>query len=61
MGLVGIIISGIFVGAWVSGDRQRANFYTETPEDRNLRTKIALISGLIGIIALVISGLIYFI
>ncbi|TWE07994.1 hypothetical protein FB550_1015 [Neobacillus bataviensis] len=61
VGIVCIIISGVFIGAWVDGDRQRGNFYSETTEDRNSRTKIALISGLIGIIALVISGLIYFI
>ena len=61
VGIVGIIISGVFIGAWVDGDRQRGNFYSETPEDRNSRTKIALISGFVGIISLVISGLIYFI
>ena len=61
IGIVGIIISGVFIGAWTDGDRQRANFYTETTEDRSFRTKIALISGLIGIIALIISGVIYFI
>ncbi|MGG1397501.1 DUF5316 domain-containing protein [Bacillus salipaludis] len=61
VGIVCIIISGIFMGAWVDGDRQRGNFYSETPEDRNFRTRIGLISGLVGIIAFLISGLIYFI
>ncbi|MFD0048001.1 DUF5316 family protein [Actinomycetes bacterium NPDC127524] len=61
VGIVGIIISGVFIGAWVDGDRQRGNFYSSTPEDRNSRTKIALISGFAGIISLLISGLIYFI
>ncbi|WP_419881660.1 DUF5316 family protein [Peribacillus sp. B-H-3] len=61
VGVVGIIISGVFIGAWVDGDRQRGNFYSETPEGRNSRTKIALISGFVGIISLLISGLIYFI
>ena len=61
VGIVGIIISGVFIGAWTDGDRQRANFYTETTEDRSFRIKIALISGLVGIIALIISGVIYFI
>ncbi|SMQ80978.1 hypothetical protein SAMN05444673_4069 [Bacillus sp. OV166] len=61
VGIVGIIISSVFIGAWVDGDRQRGNFYSETPEDRNSRTKIALISGFVGIMSLVISGLIYFI
>ena len=61
VGIVGIVISGIFIGAWTDGDHQRVNFYTETTEDRSFRTKIALIAGLIGIIALIISGVIYFI
>ncbi|MDP4164624.1 MAG: DUF5316 family protein [Bacillota bacterium] len=61
VGSVGIIISGVFIGAWTNGDRQRANFYSETTEHRSFRTKIALISGLIGIIAFVISGVIYYI
>jgi len=61
VGIVGIIISGVFIGAWVDGDRQRGNFYSESPEDRNSRTKVGLISGIVGVISLVISGLIYFI
>lgn len=61
VGIVGITLSGIFIGAWTDGDRQRANFYTETTEDRSFRLKIALISGLVGIIGLIISGVIYFI
>jgi C4-dicarboxylate transporter len=60
-GIVCIIISGIFVGAWVDGDRQRANFHTETSEDRSVRTKVALIFALVGLIALIISVIIYLI
>jgi hypothetical protein len=61
IGIVSIIISGVFIGAWVDGDRQRGNFHSETTEDRSYRTKTALIYGLVGIIALIISGFIYFI
>ncbi|GHI01614.1 hypothetical protein AM1BK_51560 [Neobacillus kokaensis] len=60
VGIIGIVISGIFIGAWTDGQQQRANFYSETPEHRNFRTKIAVYSGLIGVISLGISGLIYF-
>jgi hypothetical protein len=60
VGIVCIVISGIFIGAWTDGDRQRANFNTETTEDRSFRTKIAGISGLLGIIAFAISGILYF-
>ncbi|WP_342431595.1 DUF5316 family protein [Neobacillus sp. FSL H8-0543] len=58
-GIVCIIISGILVGAWVDGDRQRANFHTETSDGRSFRTKIALIFALFGIIDFIISGVVY--
>ncbi|HWO78268.1 MAG TPA: DUF5316 family protein [Bacillus sp. (in: firmicutes)] len=60
VGVTCFIISGLLVGAWVSGDRQRGNFHSETAVDRRLRTKIAYISFLVGILAFVISGIIYF-
>ncbi|WML44428.1 DUF5316 family protein [Neobacillus sp. PS3-40] len=46
-GSVCIVISGIFIGAWTDRDRQRANFNTESTEERRFRTKIAGISGLL--------------
>ncbi|WP_078410572.1 DUF5316 family protein [Priestia abyssalis] len=60
-GIVGILISGIFIGAWTDGQQQRANFHSETDKHRNFRTKIALYSGLAGALSLCIAGLIYFI
>ncbi|WP_396954125.1 DUF5316 family protein [Neobacillus niacini] len=57
--MVGIIISGIFMGVWTNEQQQRANFHSETGEHRNFRSKIALYSGLAGVISLGISGLIY--
>jgi FtsZ-interacting cell division protein ZipA len=60
VGAVGIIISSIFIGAWTNGQQQRANFHSETVVHRNFRTKIALYSGLTGVISLGIAGLIYF-
>jgi hypothetical protein len=60
VGVVGIVISGIFIGAWTDGQQQRANFHSETVKHRNFRTKIALCSGLAGVISLGIAGLIYF-
>ncbi|MGP7816776.1 DUF5316 family protein [Niallia sp. 01092] len=60
VGIIGMIISGIFIGAWTDGQQQRANFYTETKDDRNFRTKVAMISGLVGLISLGVAGLIYF-
>jgi len=60
VGLACIFISGVFIGAWTDGDRQRANFYSETPKNRKQRVNIGLLFGLIGVIALSISGIIYF-
>ncbi|MDQ0217837.1 hypothetical protein ELQ35_13730 [Peribacillus cavernae] len=59
-GVVLIAFSGIFLGAWVSGDQQRGNFYSETKENRFLRTKISLWSGGLGLLCLAIWGLIYY-
>ncbi|MFC0273570.1 DUF5316 family protein [Metabacillus herbersteinensis] len=59
VGVVGIIISGIFIGAWTNGQQQRANFHSETEVHRNFRTKIALISAMVGLISLGIAGIIY--
>ena len=60
VGVIGIIISGIYIGAWTDGQQQRANFHTETYEDRKFRTNIAMISGLVGLLSLGIAGLLYF-
>jgi hypothetical protein len=60
IGTIGIIKSGIFIGAWTNGQQQRANFHSETEDHRNFRTKIAMISGGIGITSLVIAGLLYY-
>ena len=60
VGVVGIVVSGIFIGAWTDGQQQRANFHSETAKHRNFRTKIALYSGLAGAISFGIAGLIYF-
>lgn len=59
VGAVGIVVSGIFIGAWTGGQQQRANFHSETARHRKFRTKIALYSGLTGAISLGIAGLIY--
>jgi FtsZ-interacting cell division protein ZipA len=60
IGVIGIITSGIFMGVWTNGQQQRANFHSETEEHRNVRTKISMYSGVIGVISLGISAIIYF-
>jgi hypothetical protein len=37
VGLISMLASGLFTGAFISGDRIRANFYTELKEDRSKR------------------------
>lgn len=38
-GVVILIISGLLTGAFISGDRSRANYHQETEEDRTARAK----------------------
>lgn len=58
IGIVAIIISGLTSGAWTSGMQARANFATETRENRDQRNKVGLYAGVIGIIAFIIAGMI---
>ena len=58
-GIIGLLISGISIGAWTDGRQYRANFQSETAEERHFRTKIAMISGLVGMVFLGVAGLIY--
>ena len=60
IGTVAIVISGIFSGAWTSGMQARANFATETKEHRDQRNKFGLYTGVIGLIAFSIAGLIWY-
>ncbi|QED46593.1 DUF5316 family protein [Cytobacillus dafuensis] len=59
-GVVCIIISGLFIGAWTDGQQQRANFHSESVNHRNFRTKIAFYAGIAGGVSLSIAALIYF-
>ncbi|MCT2535333.1 DUF5316 domain-containing protein [Aquibacillus koreensis] len=61
--LVPLLLSGLATGAFVNGDRARANYHTETKEDRQQRNKwvgrLLLISipNVVIFIALIGSGL----
>jgi O-antigen/teichoic acid export membrane protein len=61
IGIISILNAGIFMGVFTTGQQQRANYHTETKEDRMLRMKLGKISGVIGIIALLIGMLFYLI
>ncbi|MBM7621121.1 hypothetical protein JOC95_002994 [Bacillus tianshenii] len=61
IGIIGMVISGVFLGVWTSGQQQRANYHSETTSHRNFRTKIGLFSGLVGLVSLGIAALIFYI
>ncbi|KMJ59850.1 hypothetical protein AB685_03045 [Bacillus sp. LL01] len=61
IGIIGIIISGVFLGVWTSGQQQRANYHSETTNHRSFRTKIGLFSGLLGLVSLGIAALLFYI
>ena len=58
IGTVAIIIAGLTSGAWTSGMQARANFATEARESRDQRNKVGLYSGVIGVVAFIIAGVI---
>lgn len=61
-GIIGFFFIGIAIilsGSMVSGDRMRANFATESDEDRRNRNSIIFRIALIGIPNLVIAFLLY--
>ena len=61
IGMISVMLSGINIGAWTSGAQQRADFHTQTTEQRNRRTKMGLIFGGIGLASFGIAALINFI
>ncbi|MEI4770185.1 DUF5316 family protein [Psychrobacillus sp. FJAT-51614] len=60
IGFFFIGISFIFSGVLVSGDRMRANFATESDEDRKQRNNVSFRSALIAIPSFVVAIFFYF-
>jgi hypothetical protein len=48
-GFISFLISGTSVGAFVSGDRIRANYWSETKEGRKERIELSLDTALLGL------------
>lgn len=48
-GLISLFISGTSVGAFVSGDRVRANYWQETRQNREERFTLAIQTALLGL------------
>ncbi|SDT50063.1 hypothetical protein SAMN05444162_4613 [Paenibacillaceae bacterium GAS479] len=59
LGIVSLAISGILVGAFTSGDRQRANFHSEDADERISKRKWAWWFLLFGIGMMAISAAIH--
>jgi len=59
IGIIALLISGISIGAWTDGRQYRANFQSETAEERQFRIKTAMVSGLVGLLSLGVAGLVY--
>jgi hypothetical protein len=62
--IVPLLLSGLLTGAFVDGDKNRANYHTETKEDRQGKNKWVIRFLLIGVpnftllIILVVIGLV---
>ncbi|WP_366923120.1 DUF5316 domain-containing protein [Metallumcola ferriviriculae] len=55
------LLSGVFSGAFVSGHQNRANFSTETKEDRKERQSLTLACFYAGIPGILVAVAIYLI
>lgn len=61
IGIIAIVISGIFLGVWTSGQQQRANYHSETKDHRDFRSKVGIYAGVIGLASLGVAGLLFYI
>ncbi|MFT8709878.1 MAG: DUF5316 family protein [Sporolactobacillus sp.] len=59
IGILCLLMAGVTTGAFISGDRNRANFWSEDGESRTQRHGIGLASFLFGLPCL-LSGIVLF-
>lgn len=60
VGIACIVMANIFMGGLKSGEQQQTVFHTEKHDPRSVKMKPALYFGLVGLVSLGISALIYF-
>lgn len=59
IGVVAWLLAGILSGAFISGDRTRANESIETADDKKFRSKFSSVLFLTGLPFLIVALLIY--
>ena len=52
-------ISGVMLGAWTDGQRQRDYYEAEESKQRNVRLKSSLVFAVIGILSFILVGIIH--
>ena len=60
IGVISIVISGVMIGAWSDGQRQRDNFHVDDSEQRISRLKGSMLFALVGILSFAIAGFMYY-
>ncbi|MFE6167557.1 DUF5316 family protein [Viridibacillus arvi] len=60
IGIIAILIAGLVIGAWQTGERNRRTVQNITPEDRALRMKISTYSLAVGVISFIIVSVLWY-
>jgi hypothetical protein len=60
IGVCCIVISGILIGVWSDGQRQRDYYQAEDSERRNVRMKGSMLFALVGLLSFAIAGFMYY-
>ena len=58
VGIISFGISGVMLGAWTDGQRQRDYYDAEENERRNIRLKRSILFAFVGILSFVLVGII---
>ena len=59
LGVISFGISGVMLGAWTDGQRQRDYYEAEESERRNIRLKRSFQFTFVGILSFVLVGIIH--
>ena len=59
LGIISFVISGVMLGAWTDGQRQRDYYEAEESERRNVRLKSSIVFAVLGILSFILVGIIH--